>query len=227
MPYVEDKDLMHRYQADILNERVTDNPLMPYNKRASKNKSLKTSDKSAVGAINELNQRTDQLVNSMNKAMKEQLNFFGNFVENEQLVTDLQKIDVSAIEAIIKIYKELNGEDLDKKIDISEIAPSIKEAIQKLSGKVETANQRVINFQEKFAVPKKTADASFRLSHKAIESTIRFQVNGVEYECAFIPEKNRIEWVFTEENGGFDLGPEYSINIFYDYDPSDDAPPKK
>ena len=215
MANVEDITLMHKYQADILTEETTNNPLIPSSRFAKKNKQLRTESKFVTGAINEIKDTFADLEKSTVSRLNERLFLLGDYPNKPDIVTGLKAIDNSIIEAIIKIYKDLNGEDLEHPEDIAEIAPSVKEAL--LMFFEDHKEKKVYNFKEKFQASEATNLAQFKLQHIPIESTIRMQVNGVYYDCAYLPERQCVEWIFTEENGGFNLDPSYSVTVFYDY----------
>lgn len=61
----------------------------------------------------------------------------------------------------------------------------------------------------------------FKLRFVPQDESIRLHINGVHYEkdvyFRFISEKNSIEWLFTEREGGFDIKPNMLVNAIYDF----------
>ena len=217
MAYIQDQDLMHQYQADILTQKTTDNPYIKKSPIASRNQQLNTATKTVTGAINEIVKKMDRVEDSVTNRLNENLEVLGDYPSNPGLITELKSIDTSIIEAILKIYKDINGNNLSAPEDISAVASSVKEAIQKLHVDVEEVKDKVVNYKESFVAADGGTYAQFKLKYVPIEESIRFQVNGVTYDCAYLPESGCVEWVFTDSNGGFDLDPSYAVTVFYDY----------
>lgn len=217
MPYIEDTDLMRKYQADILTQDTTKNPYIIKSPIAKKNQQLRTNKKTVTGVLNDVDSKIAQLSESVTNRLNERLEILGNYPVKAGMLNNLRKIDESAIEAILRIYKDINGNDLDNPEDISSIASSIKEAIKNLHVDVEEVKDKVVNFKESFIAADGGAYSQFKLKYIPIEESIRVQVNGIYYDCAYLPESGCIEWVFTDDNGGFDLDPSYAVTVFYDY----------
>jgi hypothetical protein len=123
---------LHELQSDALGASLVDNPHLPASPIPSKNKALNTSKPYVTGAINELLQTIENIRNLVQTSLSQQQAVLGDFVSEPTLLSELQKIDTSVLKAIIKLSKEIEG-DIDNPQDISAIAPSIKEAILKLS----------------------------------------------------------------------------------------------
>ena len=242
MAYIENNDLRYKYQADILTERVTDNPLMPASRRASKNKSLDTQEKNVVQAINRLNKNFQALKITNDTSLMQQLSVLGDYIADEKLIAKLQKVDTSVITAIIKIYKEINGEASDKN-DISDIAPSVKEAIRKLDHKVELTNRftEILQFQ---ADDMQEPQFTFQLSKNPSLQQVVLWVNGIRYleNKHFVVERNihrkdnemgaeaffaELTWTFTESNGGFDLVADDGFELMAEYGLAQDGDENK
>jgi hypothetical protein len=123
---------LHELQYDALGASIVDNPYLPASPIPSKNKVLNTSKPYVTGAINELLQTIENIRNLVQTSLSQQQAVLGDFIADPTLLRDLQKIDTSVLKAIIKLSKEIEG-DSNNPPDISAIAPSIKEAILKLS----------------------------------------------------------------------------------------------
>ena len=217
MPHVEDQDLMRKYQADILTQKTTDNPYIVKSPIAARNQQLKTKITTVTGVINEIDREMKELDKTVTNRLNERLEILGNYGLKPEILTELRKIDSSAIEAILRIYKDINGDNMDTPEDISKIAPSMKEAILKMSADIEEVSDKVVNYKESFVVKDGEPYSQFKLRYVPIEESIRLQVNGVTYDCAYLPDQKCVEWIFTDANGGFDLDSTYSVNVFYDY----------
>jgi parallel beta-helix repeat protein len=96
---------LHELQYDALGVSVVDNPYLPASQIPSKNKVLNTSKPYVTGAINELLQKIENIRNLVQTSLSQQQAVLGDFVSNPALISDLQKIDATVLEAIIKLSK--------------------------------------------------------------------------------------------------------------------------
>jgi hypothetical protein len=206
---------LYELQADTLGESIASNPYLPKSPTPSKNKGLNTIKQFVTGAINELLATINSIKTLVQTSLGQQQTVLGDFIADPMLVTDLQKIDTSVIKALVKIYKDMAG-DLDSPKDISTIAPSIKEAIQKLSDQIES-EKRFADYKDEYFTSGSAAMHSFLLTYNPVISTIKLSVNGVEYDHTYDANTRLVHWVFSEDNGGFDLTDGFAIKIVYDY----------
>lgn len=206
---------LYELQADALGESIASNPYLPKSPLATKNKGLNTVKQFITGAINELLATINTIRTSVTTQLGQQQAVLGDFTVDATLVTDLQKIDASVLQALVKIYKDMAG-DLDNPKDISTIAPSIKEAILKLSEEIESS-KRITDYKDEYYTTGPAPMHAFLLTFTPIESTVKFYVNGVQYDCSYDPATRLAHWLFTEGNGGFDLTEGFAVTIIYDY----------
>jgi hypothetical protein len=206
---------LHELQADTLGESIQNNSYLPKSPLATKNKGLNTVKQFVTGAINELLIMVTSIKATVVTSLGQQQEVIGDFTANPSLVTDLKKIDASVLHALVKIYKDMAG-DLNNPKDISTVAPSIKEAILKLSKELES-EKRFSDFKEEYLTSGAAPMHSFLLTYKPIESTIKLKVNGIEYGHNYDPTTRLVRWIFTKANGGFDLTKGFAVKITYDY----------
>lgn len=206
---------LYELQADALGESIQNNPYLPKSVLATKNKGLNTVKQFITGAINELLSAINTIKTAVNTSLNQQQSVLGDFVTDPKLVSDLQKIDTSVIKALIKIYKDMAG-DLDNPKDISAVAPSIKEAILKLSEKIES-NRRCFDFKDEYLTTGPMPTHAFLLTFIPIQDTIKLTVNGIEYAHHYDPDTRLVHWVFSSVTGGFDLRDGFAVKIVYDY----------
>ena len=100
-------------QFDALSTSTAANTQLPYSALAAANKALKTSSKTAIGAINEVLSTATSTGTSFNSFSAFYNSLIGDTLANPQWLTDLQKIEPNVLLAIIHVYKDLHGTDLD------------------------------------------------------------------------------------------------------------------
>lgn len=175
--YFTNNQELYSAQYDILFENLDNNPYLEENVIESLNKKLKTNSKEIISAINEIfdkstsiNKKTDNMINLYN-------NIIGDTLANTNLISDLKKIDYNMLLAIVKIYKQLNGENLENPIDISKIANNVKEAILNLDKRISKLENKIIN--------------SFILK----ENNCEYIVNEVIDYNTYIIDEDNIKWL--------------------------------
>lgn len=206
---------LYELQSDALGENLSVNPYMTASPISSKNKKLNTAKQFIVGAINELLTTIQGIKSSVNSSLNQQQVVLGDFSADPTLVTDLKKIDASVIKGLIKIYKDMCG-DLDSPKDISVVAPSIKEAILKMSSDIDSMKAHK-DQKDEYITSGPTATHEFLLTYKPMVDTIKLFVNGIKYDHAYDPETRLASWVFPASSGGFDLLENFKVEIVYDY----------
>lgn len=175
--YFTNNQELYSAQYDILFENLDNNPYLEENVIESLNKKLKTNSKEIISAINEIfdkstsiNKKTDNMINLYN-------NIIGDTLANTNLISDLKKIDYNMLLAIVKIYKQLNGENLENPIDISKIANNVKEAILNLDKRISKLENKIIN--------------SFILK----ENNCEYIVNEIIDYNTYIIDEDNIKWL--------------------------------
>ena len=206
---------LHELQSDALGESLAANPYMTASPIASKNKKLNTVRQFVIGAINELLVLINNIKTSVNSSLNQQQAVIGDFTNDPTLVSDLHKIDASVIKGLIRIYKDVSG-DIDSPKDISAIAPSIKEAILKMSSDIDSI-KRCYDHKDKYVTAGPTPTHEFLLNYKPVVDTIKLHVNGIKYEHTYNPDTRIVSWVFPASSGGFDLLENFNVEIVYDY----------
>lgn len=120
-------------QVDALTTSTASNPQMPSSPVPSLNKALKTNDKRAVGAINEVLASTTSTANSFASFSAFYNSIIGDTNTNPQWLSDLQKIDQNILLALVLVYKELHGNDLDNPVALPGTVADILADLQALS----------------------------------------------------------------------------------------------
>lgn len=174
--YFTDNQELYSAQYDILFENLENNPYFEENPIESLNKKLKTNAKEIISAINEVFDKNESINIKTNNMIKLYNNIIGDSLANTNLISDLKKIDYNMLLAITKIYKQLNGEDLENPIDISGIANNVKEAILSLDERITKLENKLIN--------------GFILK----ENTCEHIVNGVINYNTYIIDEDNIKW---------------------------------
>jgi hypothetical protein len=96
---------LHELQYDALGASLVDNPHLPASQIPAQNKALNTSKTYVTGAINELLQTIENIRNLVQTSLSQQQAVLGDFISNPALISELQKIDATVLEAIIKLSK--------------------------------------------------------------------------------------------------------------------------
>jgi hypothetical protein len=219
------QDLLDR-QYDILWQSIEGNPKLAYSPVPSLDRSLKTTNKRIIKALNELKDGlalNQTGVDEFNVRMRDEIGDTRSFPE---LVTNLKKVDGNVLSAIFKIYRSII-EDPDNPIDISDIGDSVNGALLNLNAKIEEyffePENKIYypNFHEDYKlIPEPNSPLVTKF--KAKDRTLRMYVNGIFYDhlkhYSYNPDTRVLNWTFTEENGGFDLTDDFSVTLVYDVD---------
>lgn len=89
-------------QSDVLLESTANNENFTYHKLANKNKSLDTSDKRMVGAVNEILKKQNSLQNAVQNSINQQFAVLGDVIAYPELLDKLQSVSGNLIEAVSK-----------------------------------------------------------------------------------------------------------------------------
>lgn len=183
-----DTDTMNEIQEQVLTTNVTDNPLMPYNKIARKNKQLNTNNKAVIQAVNELFSKSTQV---------------------EKYTTD------SVIAQNKIIGDAINDPDMLNKL--KGVAPTIIDALVNTKNQIDDLLQFILDdYEDVFNVT--DAVAEFPLTHVPIGKIKMYINGMRQFRTTFEYNKdtNTISWLYVPEKGGFDI--EDSEVVFeYDY----------
>lgn len=158
MTHLTGQDLQDK-QFDILWELLDSNPQLPFSPVKNLNKQLNTNGKNVIKAINELLERAvqnDTSILNFNERFNE---LMGDAYTNPVLFDNLKKIDSNVLKSVYKIYLEIVG-DPNKPTDISQIAPSVKDAILELNDNLIGLAGRVDSINSELALAKSRTDAT-------------------------------------------------------------------
>lgn len=214
--YVTTTDELNGLQYDALWESIEDNPYLPYKTSDFSNKSLNTSNKRIIKAINEIlkiaetaKENADSVSNRFNVVI-------GNETGDPTLLEELQKIDENFFKALFKINKQVN--DLNNGIgDIEAVNNEVQTAIDTLNKKVaELEKLNYVSNYEEFPTLN-VEDQSITLSHPPrLKSSISLFINGIYYPTTtFTLENNKLVW--NTNNDSFGLDNDFEIVVRYDY----------
>ena len=173
---------IYELQSDVLAEKISQNPYMPYHVLIEKNKQLATAAKTIVGAINELLRKINATSTTNKAALAELYNVLGH----------------------VGAHPELTHAVLGQSSSLIELVLSLIDKVDDATGSHNVA------FTDKFHTGNSPQD-TFQLSHEPNKNTLRCFVNGLQYtntdSNAFIynAANHDVTWVFTKDNGGFDL----------------------
>jgi len=183
-----DKLNFNELQEKILTSDITNNPLMTSSKIDTKNKTLPTKCKGVVQSISETYKKVQQLEKYETDFATFQNNIVGDAFNDPRMLEKLKSV-----------------------------APTIIDGLVNLRDEIDSILQFVLDdYEDVFTVTEPITE--FTLTNVPI-GKIRMYVNGVrQFRTCFKynQAKNSILWVFTAENGGFDI--EDSEVVFeYDY----------
>lgn len=175
-------------QEKVLTRDITENPLMTPSKINTKNKTLPTKCKGVVQSITETYKKVQQLEEYETEFATFQNSIVGDAFNDPTM--------------------------LDK---LKSVAPTVIDGLVSLKDEIDSILQFVLDdYEDVFTVTEPVEE--FILTNVPI-GKIRMYVNGVrQFRTCFKynKTKNSISWVFTAENGGFDI--EDSEVVFeYDY----------
>jgi len=185
---------IYELQSDVLSEKLSNNPYMPYHVLIEKNKQLATAAQSIVGAVNETLRKINSVSNTNRAALAELYNVLGHIGAHPELTHAVLQEAPSLIELVLSLLNRVDALD----------------------------DSRNVTFKDQYRTSE-TPQYVFSLSHVPKQDTLKVFVNGVQYyntnTNAFIYDSanNEVSWIFTSINGGFDLV-DCEIVWEYDYD---------
>ena len=103
-----DTEKAQQIQSDVLLEKTSDNPNFAYHKVPAKNKSLDTSDKRIVGAINELLKKQNSLQNAVQTSINQSFVATGDIISDPELLERLRAVSPNLIEAVCDHEEKIN-----------------------------------------------------------------------------------------------------------------------
>jgi hypothetical protein len=103
-------------QFDALATSTAANTQMLASPLASKNKAFKTTNKTAVGAVNEVFASAQQTSTAFTAFTNKYNTVLGDSDATPSLLTDLQKIDANVLLSVVAVYKSVHGPDLDNPV---------------------------------------------------------------------------------------------------------------
>ena len=109
---------LYDLQYDALWQSIANNPQLPSTTNNYTNKSLNTSSKQLIKSVNEILTKLTSTNLSFNSFTEFYNGLIGDANIDIALKTDLQKIDSNLILSLLKMYKELHGENLDAPISL-------------------------------------------------------------------------------------------------------------
>jgi hypothetical protein len=106
-------------QFDALTTSTSANTEMPSSPVPALNKAFKTTSKSVVGAVNEINTLVQSTINSFSSFTALYNSVLGDTNVSPQLLADLNTINANVLLAVVQIYKEIHGQDLANPLPVS------------------------------------------------------------------------------------------------------------
>lgn len=206
-------------QHDILINDLSTNPLLTYDWRPNRNKSLDTTRKEIIRAINELLAKINIIDQSTNTISSENLRLVGDVFANPVLLGKLHSIGENVIEALHRLYTDISG-DPSAPDDISDLGGTIKRAIRKVSNSVKRLEDLLIYTHYKEIV-QVNEDGNLSLTYLPFNMSLSLNINGIVYEekseayTLDIFDPKRVIWLLGGE--GFELNNEdFTVVATYD-----------
>lgn len=103
-----DTEKAQQIQSDVLLEKTSDNPNFTYHKLAAKNKSLDTSDKRIIGAINEILKKQNALQTAVQTSINQSFDATGDIISEPELLERLRAVSPNLIEAVCDHEEKIN-----------------------------------------------------------------------------------------------------------------------
>ena len=190
MGFTTPKINLQKNQYDNLFESTSDNPYLTKSAKASKNKSLNTTSKSIIPAINELKKSSDSLSKTLTNGLAAQNNYLGDFAKDATLLKNFKATGYKSIADGVIALKE----DSDKAK--SALSQTTKEIV--------------------FVFPKVTTTTVFTEIYIPFKSKIQ----SIDASCSSVDNKNRnsadAEILFTlqhKDNGSATFDAIQSLSI--------------
>ena len=182
---------INELQSDILAERLSNNPYLKYHVLIEKNKQLGTTQQTIIGAINEVLRKVNSASNTNKAALAELYNVLGHVGTHPELTRQVLAQAPSLIELVLNMKNKLDSIDEARNVEIKE---------QFVTGEI--------------------PQYIFGLTHEPKDESLKVFVNGVQYfntntlAFTYEPRDKQVTWIFTEENGGFDLA---NSEVIFEY----------
>ena len=185
-------------QSDVLGEKLTSNPLMKASGVKSKNKALKTTQKTIVNAINELLEAQDKLTTATLQDLAKMYSALGEFGKNEALFDELKSRGADSILALAaRTYDDVQA----------------------------TKNLVQDDYEDVFHIAEGETQSEFVLTYKPV-GKIRMYIDGIRYfkECIdYNPDTNTVKWINdASQPEGFDIT-DADVVFEYDYDSKEEG----
>ena len=198
---------INELQSDVLGEKLTNNPLMKASSMVAKNKSLKTTQKTVVNAINELQIIVSNFTETASKDLSTMYSVVGNFAKDSSLKSEITDRGADTIIALlVNTY--------DSQIRISEKLNALSEKISQLE------QYAFDDYEDIFHIPESETRSEFKLTYKPI-GKIRIYIDGIRYfsdTISYDENTNTVTWINTAEKAeGFNIT-DADVVFEYDYD---------
>ena len=198
---------INELQSDVLGEKLTNNPLMKASSMTARNKALKTTQKTIVNAINELQIIVNNFTATASKDLSTMYSVVGNFAKDSSLKSEITNRGADTIIALL-------ANTYDSQVRISE-------KLNALSGKISQLEQYALDdYEDIFHIPESETKSEFKLTYKPI-GQIRIYIDGIRYfsdTISYDENTNTVTWINTAEKAeGFNIT-DADVVFEYDYD---------
>ena len=198
---------INELQSDVLGEKLTNNPLMKASSMVAKNKALKTTQKTVVNAINELQIIVSNFTETASKDLSTMYSVVGNFVKDSSLKSEITDRGADTIIALL-------ANTYDSQIRISEKLNALSEKISQLE------QYAFDDYEDIFHIPESETRSEFKLTYKPI-GKIGIYIDGIRYfsdTISYDENTNTVTWINTAEKAeGFNIT-DADVVFEYDYD---------
>ena len=197
-PYTDNEDHVKKIQALVINYNSNNNEYLSSHPILALDKSLKTENKQLNKAINELNTKNTELDNKFITFSESYNEILGDTFSNEQLKSDLNKIDENLISAVIKLNKTIYGEDLDNQENNGEIpTESILYKLNNLNSSPTSGNSDIILKLDEEII---TINTNYNLNLGTLYIEDNLSTANTFYINDFLIINNRIYIALTQKN---------------------------
>ena len=198
---------INELQSDVLGEKLTNNPLMKASSMVAKNKALKTTQKTVINAINELQIIVSNFTETASKDLSTMYSVVGNFAKDSSLKSEITDRGADTIIALL-------ANTYDSQIRISEKLNALSEKISQLE------QYAFDDYEDIFHIPESETRSEFKLTYKPI-GKIRIYIDGIRYfsdTISYDENTNTVTWINTAEKvEGFNIT-DADVVFEYDYD---------
>lgn len=214
--YVTTEDDLFKLQWDALYESIENNPYLPY-KTNSLNKSLTTTNKRIIKAINEVNDSASNSKELVDSFVARFNNVIGDETADPNLFNELKKIDTNFFKAIVTINNKLS-DNTTKLESLESVDNDIQSAIDDLQKAIAKLEENCVEDFEEVCIVN-TESQVITLSHTPKnKDCIDLYVNGIHYpNSSFNMFTNGLAWLLKEDDEGFLLEDDFEVIAKYDY----------